>query len=426
VSVIESGRRRRPLPRGSSVAVIGAGIIGTSAAYGLSERGYKVTLYDRAQPGATGPSRGNAGHVVGSGIFPLAEPGAAWSGLKMLLDPNAPLKIPPAYYATIAPWLWRFWQSSRGEAFERGVAALVELNRGAVEETEALLGRAGIGHMIRRDPALYLYESEQSYDASTGHWDKRAEAGLRNTHLDARDIAELEPHLAPIFPRGVLSHEWAIVTDPFEVVTGLFLAGQARGVVHERVSVDAVLPQGDLVTVTANGAPRTHDAALITAGVWSKALAEALGESLPVEAERGYNLTYPSRQGLINRPLVMADRGVVATPLSPGLRLGGWTELGGTELPPNPGRWKKMREISEAVLPELEGAPANEWMGHRPSVPDSVPVVSRSGKTPAVFYAVGHGHYGLSQAAKTARMIGEIIGEAADARYEAHSIGRFN
>lgn len=424
MSVIETGRK--PLPRGSSIAVIGAGIIGTNAAYALSERGYTVTLYDRAQPGMTGPSRGNAGHVVGSGIFPLGEPGAAWSGLKMLLDPNAPLKIPPAYYASIAPWLWRFWQSSQGEAYERGVAALVELNRGAVEEAEALWGRAGIGHTIKRDPALYLYESEESYEASIGHWDKRTEVGLKCTHLDAQDVMALEPNLAPIFPRGVLSHEWAIVTDPLEVVTGLFVAGQARGVVHERVRVDAVEPQGDLVTVTANGAPRTYDAALVTAGVWSKELARRLGENLPVEAERGYNLTFPSRQGLISRPLVLADRGVVATALTPGLRLGGWTELGGIALPPNPGRWKKMREISDAVLPALEGAPASEWMGHRPSVPDSVPVISRSGKTPAVFYAVGHGHYGLSQAAKTARMIAEIIGDAADARYAAHGIGRFN
>jgi D-amino-acid dehydrogenase len=239
-------------------------------------------------------------------------------------------------------------------------------------------------------------------------------------------VRELEPNLAPIFARGVLSHEWAIVTDPLEVVTGLFQAGQARGVVHERARVDSVRPQGDLVTVISNGAPRTYDAALVTAGVWSKALAEGLGEQLPVEAERGYNLTYPARPGLINRPLVLADRGVVATPLAPGLRLGGWTELGGIELPPNPSRWKKMREISDAVLPALESAPASEWMGHRPSVPDSVPVISRSGKTPAVFYAVGHGHYGLSQSAKTARMIGEIIGEAADTRYAAHSIGRFN
>jgi D-amino-acid dehydrogenase len=151
-----------------------------------------------------------------------------------------------------------------------------------------------------------------------------------------------------------------------------------------------------------------------------------LGENLPVEAERGYNLTYPAPKVSVGRPLVLADRGVVVTSLKPGLRLGGWTELGGTTLPPNPTRWSKMREITDAVLPELQDAPANEWMGHRPSIPDSVPVLSRSGRVSNVFYAVGHGHYGLSQAAKTARIVGELIGDAADAIYAAHSISRFN
>jgi D-amino-acid dehydrogenase len=122
---------------------------------------------------------------------------------------------------------------------------------------------------------------------------------------------------------------------------------------------------------------------------------------------------------------VLADRGVVVTPLEPGLRLGGWTELGGIELPPNPSRWKRMRTITDTVLPGLAGAPASEWMGHRPSMPDSVPVISRSTRSPAVFYAVGHGHYGLSQSARTARMIVELVGDAADAQHAAFGIARF-
>ncbi len=410
------------LPPGARVAVVGAGIIGTSAAFMLAERGYAVTLFDRAEPGATGPSRGNAGHVVGSGIFPLAEPGIGVTGLKMLADPDGPLKVPPAHAASVAPWLWKFWRSSYGAPYERAIETLVDLNRGVVEETETLFARAGIARMVRRAPALYLYESEASFRASAGHWARRVSAGLASTPVDAAAIRDLEPALAPIFVRGMISHDWAIVSDPFEVVGGLFAAARARGIAWRQVMVDAI----EGANVVAGGDREPFDAVLVAAGVWSKPLARSLGETLPVEAERGYNLTYPDHTMAINRPLVLADRGVVATALTPGLRLGGWTELGGTTLPPNPAHWQAMRRITDAVLPGLRGAPAVEWMGHRPSMPDSIPVISRSARHPSVFYALGHGHYGLSWAAKTARMIGELVaGEVEDAALAPFSISRF-
>jgi D-amino-acid dehydrogenase len=179
-------------------------------------------------------------------------------------------------------------------------------------------------------------------------------------------------------------------------------------------------------TIVADGKRQPFDAVLVTAGVWSKPLAASVGESLPVEAERGYNVTFPNPVASVTRPLVLADRGVVVTALKPGLRLGGWTELGGTELPPNPARWRKMREITDAVLPGLRGAPAKEWMGHRPSMPDSIPVISRSSRNPLVFYALGHGHYGLSWSAKTARLMGELIAGGTSDTLAAYSIKRFN
>lgn len=416
----------KPLPSGATIAIVGAGIIGASAAFVLAERGYKVSLIDRAEPGRTGPSFGNAGHVVGSAIHPLAEPGIAWDGLRMLVNPDAPLKIPAAYLGRISPWLWRFWRSSNGAAYQQARTALTALNAGAVEETEALFARASMPEKLQRAPALYLYESEASWRASLPGWADRDRAGLVSTQVDAAEIRRLEPDLAPIFTHGVLSHEWAIVTDPLEIVTGYVAAAQRRSVGLERGQVSAVQPAGDRVGLIINGAARTYDAVLVAAGVWSRDLAKTLGEHLPVEAERGYNVTYSGASVGIQRPLVLADRGVVATALTPGLRIGGWTELGGTSLPPNPARWAKMRAISAAILPGIETAPAVEWMGHRPSMPDSVPVISRSHRHASVFYAVGHGHYGLSYAAKTARLVGELIGEATDIGLTAHSMARFN
>jgi D-amino-acid dehydrogenase len=415
-----------PLPPGSRIAVIGAGIIGSSAAFALRERGYEVTLFDRDEPGRTGPSFGNAGHIAGQGIFPLATPGIGLKGMRMLLDPDAPLKIPPAYAAQISPWLWAFWRSSYGAAQEASIKALTMIAQGTLDETERLWTRAGFAQLLTRQPALYLYDTEVSYQLDQPHWQERVRLGFSSSPVDAPAIRELEPALAPIFPRGMLSHDYGHVTDPFEIISAMFRAGQERGVGYERAKVDAVRDDASGAVIVIDGAERKFDAVLISAGAWSKPLAASLGENLPVEAERGYNLTYAGAKGTLRHPLLLADRGLAVTPLAIGLRFGGWTELGGVRLPPNPDRWRKIRGIADKVIPSLAGAEAREWMGHRPSMPDTVPAISRSTKTPRVFYAVGHGHYGLSYSAKTARFVTELIADAADERLAPFAMSRFN
>lgn len=403
----------QPIKPNGSIAVVGAGITGLSAAFVLAERGLSVTLIDRADPGRTGPSFGNAGHVVGSGIFPLAEPGIGLRALGMLSRRDGPLKIPPSQWPRLAPWLWRFWRTSYGAAQERAIAALTDLSDGAVDAAEALWARAGIGRVLRRTPALYLYESQASFSSAWDHWKRRVEAGRSSEALSAEQIREMEPALAPIFVRGVASAPYGVVTDPIAVVEGLFAAARSRGVVFDRR------------TVTSLGSLAGFDAILVAAGAWSPGLAATIGERLPVEAERGYNLTFPGPPAKIAHPLLLADRGVAVSPLEPGLRFGGWSELGGTELPADPGHWATIRRMAEAIIPATKNQPAHEWMGHRPATPDSVPILSRSVRNPSVFYAVGHGHYGLSLSAKTAGVMAALIADGADDRYAAFSMKRF-
>jgi D-amino-acid dehydrogenase len=416
-----------PLPSGSHIAVVGAGIIGTSAAFSLRQRGFAVTLFDRAEPGRTGPSFGNAGHIAGDGIFPLASPGIGLRGLKMLLTGKGPLKVPKSYLPRLTPWLWQFWRTSFGDAQERAIAALTQIAKGTVDETEALWTRAGMGRLLTRKPMMQLYDTEASYQLDLPNWRRLNAAGFASTPLDAAAIRDLESSLAPIFPRGMLSHEYGHVTDPFEVVTAMFNAAVAAGARYQQASVDELRHDGEThAGIVVAGEERTFDAVLVTAGVWSKDIATSIEDNLPVEAERGYNLTYPGETERLNHPIILADRGIALTPLSIGLRFGGFTELGGVTLPPNPAHWKSVRAIAEETIPGLGTAEAREWMGHRPSVPDSVPVISRSTISPRVFYAVGHGHYGLSNSAMTAKFVTELIADGADERYRAFSIRRFN
>src|SRR5688572_29184579 len=226
-----------PLPPNSTIAIVGGGITGVSAAFALSERGYTVTLIDRDEPARTGPSFGNAGHIAGQGIFPLASPGIAVKGIRMLMDPEGPLKIPRTYARQMVPWLWQFWRSSFGDAQEKAIAGLTQLAQDTLDETESLWTRAGMAHLLTRQSALVLYDSEASYQLELKDWHRSEQAGFGFTSLTAAQLREQEPTLAPIFPRGVLSHAYGYVTDPFEVATAMFDAALARGVTYEKAAV---------------------------------------------------------------------------------------------------------------------------------------------------------------------------------------------
>ena len=148
---------------------------------------------------------------------------------------------------------------------------------------------------------------------------------------------------------------------------------------------------------------------VIAAGAWSHLLAQQFGDRVPLETERGYNTTLPKTAFDVKRQLIFAGHGFVITPLDTGLRVGGAVELGGLQRPPNFARSKAMLEKAKRFLPGLDPAGGREWMGYRPSLPDSLPVIGRAQASPNVFYAFGHGHLGLTQSAATARLVRDLV-----------------
>ncbi|BDA85252.1 D-amino-acid dehydrogenase [Aureimonas sp. SA4125] len=400
-----SGTRDDPI----DVAVIGAGIIGITAAYFLQDDQKSVVLVDRAGP-AEATSAGNAGALAFTDVLPLASPGILRKAPFWLLDPLGPLSIRPAYALKIAPWLMRFWEASRPAAFEASTRAQVALMRVARNEMNLLVDSAGMTEMVRSDGCLEVYEGAGQWQAALPGWQARQREGIVFRHVQRDGIDALQKGLAPRFTHGTFVPEWQSVSDPREFALALYDRVTKRGGTFRRGVVEAVEPAGDTILVRFQGGATLHAReAVIAAGAWSKPLAEKLGDDVPLETERGYNTTLPPGAFDLKRQIVFGGHGFVVSALSTGIRVGGAVELGGLDLPPNFRRAKAMLDKAKAFLPGLQTEGGREWMGFRPSMPDSLPVIGRSKVSARIVYAFGHGHLGLTQSAGTGRLVADLL-----------------
>lgn len=395
------------------IVVIGAGIVGLCCACALIRRGYAVTVIDRAGPGE-GASRGNAGGIAVSEVVPLSTPGTLWRVPGWLFDPLGPLSIRWSYLPRLTPWLWRFWRAGTAGKVAAQAAALAELLAPTYTDYDPLLKDAGIGDILYRRGSMTVYESEAGLAADTFGWDLRRRHGIAVERLDAGQIREREPALAPLFPCAMVTPEWSHVADPYRVVTALADWVRAQGGIIETGTVagfafDNGRPSA-VRTDDGRAIPLSH--VVIAAGAWSKPLAAQLGSTVPLETERGYNTTLPDPGVALNAMVTAGDHKFVFTPMAMGLRIGGAVELAGLDAPPNYGRAKAMLTIAKRYLPGLNTAGGTEWMGFRPSMPDSLPVIGPSPHHTNVYFAFGHGHLGLTEGATTGRVIADLIAGA--------------
>ncbi|MFD2056267.1 NAD(P)/FAD-dependent oxidoreductase [Mesorhizobium calcicola] len=391
------------------IAIVGGGIIGICAAACLAEAGRNVTVFDR-----TGiceeTSSGNAAAFAFSDVLPMAHKGMIRQLPKWLADPLGPLSIPPAYLPKLLPWLIRFWRAGAPEKYEAGLVAQAGMMKLAEAEWMALLDHSGTRGMLREDGSLELYESEAEFRASLPGWAARQRFGIGFRHVEGEELARLQPGLSPRFVKGTFVPGWKTVADPKLLGKAVWIYAQTKGARFERARIERVAADQDGATLTlADGTTRQARHLVVAAGAWSHLLARQLGDRIPLEAERGYNTTLPKAAFDVKRQLVFSGHGFVITPLETGLRVGGAVELGGIERPPNYARSKALLQKAQKFLPGLDAAGGREWMGFRPSLPDSLPVIGRAPGSRAVVYAFGHGHLGLTQAAATGRLIRDLV-----------------
>ncbi|MGX5826043.1 NAD(P)/FAD-dependent oxidoreductase [Mesorhizobium sp. 43Arga] len=409
-----------------NIAIVGGGIIGICAAAFLAEAGRSVTIFDR-----TGiceeTSSGNAAAFAFSDVLPLAHKGMIKHLPKWLADPLGPLSIPPAYLPRLLPWLIRFWRAGAPAKYEASLAAQAGMMKLAEAEWMDLLDRSGTRPMLREDGSLELYECEAEFRASLSGWAARERFGIGFRHVEGGGLAELQPGLSPRFIKGTFVPGWKTVADPKLLGKAVWAYAEAKGARFEMAGIDRVAADQDGATLTlADGTNRQARHLIIAAGAWSHLLARQLGDRIPLETERGYNTTLPGSAFDVKRQLIFSGHGFVITPLETGLRVGGAVELGGIERPPNFARSKALLRKAQQFLPGLNPSGGREWMGFRPSLPDSVPVIGKASRSRPVVYAFGHGHLGLTQAAATGRLIREIIlGQVASVDLAPFSPQRF-
>ncbi|WP_339114547.1 FAD-binding oxidoreductase [Thioclava sp. GXIMD2076] len=392
----------------SEITVIGAGIIGITTALELQRRGFKVTVLDRKGVCAE-TSQGNAGGFAFSEIEPVATPNIMRKAPKWLIDPLGPLSLPPAYARQMVPWLWRFWRASRPARYEAGVraqSAMMTLSRHALER---LLPRVAGETWIRREGQLQLYENARDFAANAPSWQMREALGISCSYLDTpEDIAEIQPGLSPRFTRAGFTPDWYTVRDPKEWTLHLAQALRDAGGRIEIAEVLGLRPQENGIELLTSQGPRHAPQVVLSAGAWSHHLARGLGDRMPLEPERGYNTTFPTATFDLRTHLTFSMHGFVATKIGDGLRIGGAVELGGLHLPPNYKRAEAMLQKAMAFLPGLQPSGGVQWMGYRPSLPDSLPALGTARATDRVIYAFGHGHLGLTQSAGTAEVVADL------------------
>lgn len=391
-----------PMTHRTETAVIGAGIVGLSCALALAEAGQEVMLIDPAAPGS-GASYGNASSISPHAITPVGSPSVLRSLPSLLLDRESPLSIRPTYLPLLAPWLLRFAAQSLPKATARNLHAMAELQIGSMAAWRELAGKVALGDLMVERGVLYTYPDEASLKAAQGAVALRRGYGIPQEILSARQVAALEPNLPPC--AGAVHHVGSIhLSDTGDATRRMAEAAAKLGVSLLNAKVTGIVREASGLALHAADHRILARRVVIAAGAHSADLARQTGDRVPLVAHRGYHVEFDMEETPVSRPVHRTQLGYYMTPLRGRLRAAGTVELASNEAAPSSRRFDQIERGVRATFPNMPPV-ARSWMGLRPAMPDSLPVIGASSGGADVIYAFGHGHVGLTLGPVTAQLV---------------------
>lgn len=398
------------------VVIIGAGAVGVISAIEALREGWRVTVVD---PGASGgeqaASYGNAGWLSSHSVIPPAEPGA-WKKIPAYLsDPLGPLAVRWSYLPKALPWLIRYlWSGWTRAKIETTARALRDLLKDAPALHRRLAEEAGVAHLVERQGVLHIYPSRADFEADDLGWSVRRKVGVEWLELSAEELRQREPDLDRRYGFGVLVEEAGRCIDPGAYIAALAAHAAAQGASLMTANATGFrIEGGALKAVVTDQGEIACDRAVIAAGARSKSLCASIGDSLPLETERGYHAMIVDPEIGPRASLMASDAKMVVNWMKGGLRAAGQVEFAGLAAQPN---WKRAEILRDHLLGMFPGLPKSlpadrvkVWMGHRPAMPDGRPCIGSSRATNDLIYAFGHGHIGLVSSARTGRLVAQLI-----------------
>lgn len=396
------------------ILVVGAGVVGLASALWLQKSGHKVSIID-IQPPAEGVSYehacsfGNACTLAVSACIPIATPGILNKVPGMLMDRKGPLSIFWRDLPQLTPWLWSFVRASSRSEVSRIVGTLGTILRYAYAGHEPLIADANLESHLRKTGAMYLYRNEKEYISAKETIGFQLREGVNLDIVDANKIKEMEPFLKGSgYYKGVAYNDEYVIDTPHQYMLGLARLFLSNGGAFIQGELSQVESHDNRVTAVVGDKKYDGDNLVVAAGAWSARVAAMVGDSIRLDTERGYHVLFPQDGHKLSRPVCYPGYGFYLTPLSEGLRVAGTVELGGLGRPMRPVRTQIIEERAKELVEDLGGV-SREWLGFRPSMPDSLPVIGASPRNPRVIYAFGHGHLGVTMGGITGRLVSDLV-----------------
>jgi D-amino-acid dehydrogenase len=390
----------------ADVLVLGAGMVGVSAALHLQKRGRDVILIDKHELAGQETSFGNAGLIECASVFPYVFPRDLGQILQYAMNSAPEARYQLSDLPAFLPWLVRYFLASSPKRVLHSAMAALPLIRRSLVEHQALMAEAEVPDLLRRTGWIKLFRSDGTLASAVKDLERVKQYGVTGEVLDSRAIAGREPNLTGEFAGAIYWPEPGFVPDPgrlakayaalFKRRGGRFLVGDARTLAQDSGGwrVDGAVARE----------------AVLALGPWSDLVFAPLGYPIPLGVKRGYHLHLaPRGNAVLNHPVLDSDLGYLLAPMNRGIRLTTGVEFARRDAPPTPIQLQRALPRAHALFPLGDPVDAKPWMGARPCLPDMLPVIGKAPRHPGLWFDFGHQHHGLTLGPTTGRLLAEMM-----------------